>query len=111
MTPPGYEFTCPGCNREIVMAFKPPGHSGLCGGCTLLGPAQNRAFQDWQDGRITESAFLQSWEHPPAPETQNPPPAFICPRCKTASWYPEDAKHGYCARCRDFTAPPRTASQ
>lgn len=30
--------------------------------------------------------------------------AFVCPRCGTQSWNLNDRKHGYCARCRDFTA-------
>jgi hypothetical protein len=33
----------------------------------------------------------------------DPPPAFVCPVCKTPSWHQKDAEHGFCARCNSFT--------
>jgi hypothetical protein len=32
--------------------------------------------------------------------------AFTCPRCGMTSHHPADFGHGYCGRCRDWTAPP-----
>jgi hypothetical protein len=32
--------------------------------------------------------------------------SFTCPRCHKTSHHPEDERHGYCANCHDFTAPP-----
>lgn len=34
------------------------------------------------------------------------PPAFTCPDCGARSWHPEDARFGYCARCRKYTGRP-----
>jgi hypothetical protein len=31
---------------------------------------------------------------------------FTCPRCGMTSHHPEDARHGYCGNCHDFTASP-----
>lgn len=28
---------------------------------------------------------------------------FTCPRCGRKSYHPEDARHGYCAACHDYT--------
>jgi ribosomal protein S27AE len=28
---------------------------------------------------------------------------FICPRCGAISYHPDDIRHGYCARCHDYT--------
>lgn len=33
------------------------------------------------------------------------PPAYVCPRCDTASWNPGDATYNYCARCHAYTGP------
>jgi hypothetical protein len=30
---------------------------------------------------------------------------FKCPRCESVSHHPEDARHGYCVKCHDFTRP------
>jgi hypothetical protein len=32
--------------------------------------------------------------------------SFTCPRCGKTSHHPEDARHGYCGNCHDFTASP-----
>ena len=32
--------------------------------------------------------------------------SFTCPKCFYTSHHPEDERHGYCANCHDFTAPP-----
>lgn len=32
--------------------------------------------------------------------------SFTCPKCQKTSHHPEDARHGYCANCHDFTASP-----
>lgn len=30
-------------------------------------------------------------------------PKFVCPRCGTVSYLPEDIEHGYCGKCHDWT--------
>lgn len=30
-------------------------------------------------------------------------PSFTCPVCLRISYHPEDARHGYCGACHDFT--------
>lgn len=32
-------------------------------------------------------------------------PSFTCPRCHRTSHHPDDAKHGYCGACHEFTGP------
>jgi hypothetical protein len=40
------------------------------------------------------------------PSTSTPVEPLTCPRCGAVSHNANDRKHGYCARCDDFTAPP-----
>lgn len=61
------EFNCRGCGRDII-SFEPgfehyaDARAKLCGHCKILGPHRSRAFQDWQDGNISEEEFKILYE-------------------------------------------------
>jgi hypothetical protein len=38
-------------------------------------------------------------------------PAFVCPRCKLPRWNHEQARHGWCEDCEDYTGPPETGNE
>lgn len=33
--------------------------------------------------------------------------SFMCPRCLSGSYHPQDVTNGYCGACHAFTGPPR----
>lgn len=60
------EWDCKGCGRHIVGIINDaPPDDGLCAGCSNLGPVRYKAFQDWQDGIISEYALRQIFERAP----------------------------------------------
>jgi hypothetical protein len=60
------EFDCAGCGRHIIaVALSKPPADLLCGGCRIIGPVRYKAFQDHQDGEISEQAFREIFENAP----------------------------------------------
>jgi hypothetical protein len=93
---------CPWCEPHAALVLAVEGDA-FCGNddCKLLkwDPTQTRAEME-----ATGIHWMNLTGSAPGPGA--PPAAFSCPCCGAVSHHPDDAAHGYCARCHWWTGAP-----